>query len=248
MKISKGKVVNTNDPKKLGRIKVAIEGLYDNIDEEFIPFALPIGNTNRTYDLPPKDSYIFVLYEDKYSPYWFTITSGSAINIDDENYNSGAILFHKKLEDYNSKGEIKIQFSESNGFQINYTYGDANNELNLRSDNSISLTNNNSKKKIHISNESISLGSETKSNESAVLGEQNEEVLNKINNARNKITEDIISGLSEIQISAGSSPYTSNLVAPITKLINKLTIDENNLKTDIENFIPKTKSNIVSLD
>lgn len=51
-----GKVIDNNDPLKLGRVKVLVFGFYDDLSEEALPWAIPdigyIGGTNGSFIIP----------------------------------------------------------------------------------------------------------------------------------------------------------------------------------------------------
>lgn len=76
-----GTVVANNDPKKLQRVKVRVTGMYDNVSDSDLPWALPMlglmmGNTSTcgTFGVPIVGSkvYVMVLGGDPNIPMFFS--------------------------------------------------------------------------------------------------------------------------------------------------------------------------------
>jgi hypothetical protein len=66
----RGKVLDTNDPDKLGRIKLEIFGIFDNIKPEFLPWAIPAaplgsgaGLDFGNFFVPEIGSFVWVFFE-----------------------------------------------------------------------------------------------------------------------------------------------------------------------------------------
>lgn len=62
------KVIDNNDPKKLGRVKVRVYGIYDDeIPDSDLPWALPdfdfIGSTKGSFIVPVNDALVNVYFE-----------------------------------------------------------------------------------------------------------------------------------------------------------------------------------------
>lgn len=57
-----GKVIDNNDPEKLGRVKILIFGYYDELAESALPWAIPdlsfIGGTNGNFVIPEIGSIV----------------------------------------------------------------------------------------------------------------------------------------------------------------------------------------------
>ncbi len=74
-----GKVILVNDPLKLGRVKVKIFGIYDDVQEDAIPWALPqtgyLGSSSSNLVVPPVDSIVRGFFEngDTYKPIYTSI-------------------------------------------------------------------------------------------------------------------------------------------------------------------------------
>lgn len=72
MGILYGTVVDNNDPDKIQRVKIRVEGLHKNIKDQDLPWSLPIVNTGSagsaagigSVNVPPKGSKVWVMYTD----------------------------------------------------------------------------------------------------------------------------------------------------------------------------------------
>jgi len=59
-----GKVVDTTDPLKLGRIKVSVINLFDELTKSDMPWFLPINsNIKGSWCIPDIDDYVEVIFE-----------------------------------------------------------------------------------------------------------------------------------------------------------------------------------------
>lgn len=76
----RGKVLDTNDPDELGRIKVQVFGVFDEIETASLPWAVPAnplfagsGNGFGYFAVPEVDSYVWCFFEagDLYQPVYF---------------------------------------------------------------------------------------------------------------------------------------------------------------------------------
>lgn len=88
-KLWMGLVEDVKDPNRKGRIKVRVQGLYNNLSVEDIPYASPyLSSDGRNFRLPAVGKIVNVVYpnNDLYDPYY----------VFSENYN---INLQSKLED-----------------------------------------------------------------------------------------------------------------------------------------------------
>jgi len=76
----RGKVLDTSDPSELGRIKVQVLGVFDGIEADFLPWAVPAmplfagaGDGFGYFAIPEVDSYVWCFFEagDLYQPVYF---------------------------------------------------------------------------------------------------------------------------------------------------------------------------------
>lgn len=74
-----GRVINVDDPLKMGRIQVKIFGIYDEVVEASIPWALPqtgyLGASSSNLVVPPLESVVRGIFEngDQYKPIYTSI-------------------------------------------------------------------------------------------------------------------------------------------------------------------------------
>lgn len=76
----RGKVLDNDDPDKLGRIKVNVLGIFDEIDSEYLPWAVPAqplftgsGSGYGHFAVPEVGSYVWCFFEqgDHNQPVYF---------------------------------------------------------------------------------------------------------------------------------------------------------------------------------
>lgn len=76
----RGKVLDNDDPSKLGRIKVNVHGVFDGIDSSDLPWAVPAmplfvgsGSDKGSFCVPDVDTYVWCFFEsnDLYQPVYF---------------------------------------------------------------------------------------------------------------------------------------------------------------------------------
>ena len=85
-----GVVEDNNDPKKLGRVRVRVLDVFDNINVEDIPWATPSKDLNgNAFNLPEKGKVLLVIFDqgDEYKPEF--------ISADHYNINLEKKLFNK---------------------------------------------------------------------------------------------------------------------------------------------------------
>lgn len=244
-----GEVVDVNDPQKAGRVRVRVESVFDSIPTENIPFATPRYVDSQSYDRPflGEIVQVYFLHNDVKNPQWFRIRK-SDTGVSDENYDSYTVLKNKDLSKYGLDGGLNISYTAERGLNVSLTRDNNLSEILIGNDNTIDIYNSNYGRRIHVSNENISLGSLNRSQQPAVNGDDNKKSLDYLNSTDKKISETIQKHLDKLYSGAMRSPYTSHL-APIFKAmkteLNSITnseFDRNN------NWFPETLSEIVSLD
>ena len=75
-----GVVEDNNDPERIGRCKIRVMGLYDGIDVDHLPWALPdftfVGSVKGSFVVPENGAVVNVYYDDNdiYQPRYFSKT------------------------------------------------------------------------------------------------------------------------------------------------------------------------------
>lgn len=139
-----GVVVDNNDPKKIGRCRIRVVNIFDDIPETDIPWASPWKDLNgNAFNVPDVGKVLTVIFDSGniYKPEYicaehFNINLENKLNsLDDENYKSfRSAIFDHSTQIYRTKGEgLKIDHEYTN---INIDqYGNILN--NLRDDKSV---------------------------------------------------------------------------------------------------------------
>lgn len=122
-----GFVVNSNDPERLGRCKIRIIGVYDNIPDDQLPWAFyggsPVfgggeskGGGSISVPKPGTAVKVMFLNQDIHNPIWLSV-----IHLNDklrrelsESYEGSHVLL------YDEDNDLKVWFTPSNGMQIYY--------------------------------------------------------------------------------------------------------------------------------
>lgn len=248
-----GTVIDLDDPKRIGRIKVKVNGYYDAIADDIIPWAIPKNIAFNRLDMPPIGSVVQVdfIEGEIMLPCWHTHNGKSAdeMGIEEDQYKKSAVLLYKDLTEYESEGIVRVMFTESDGLTLEYKKGEEVSHMQLRADNTVMFKNSQFDKVVHISNESISLGTEGVSDEPATLGQTNHDALDKTNETIRKLSTIVEGYADEMMKICLKSSILTPLVSPNISLKSDLSSDISSGKCD-ENkeFYPKTKSEIVSLD
>jgi hypothetical protein len=153
-----GKVEDNKDPQKLGRVKIRVMDVYEDLDIDDIPWASPWKDLNgNEFNVPEVGKVLIVIFEqgDEYKPEFifadhFNINLENKIkSLSDKDYLSmKSLIFDHKTQIYVNDGE---------GLKIDHKY----NNINIK-ENSINL---NLKDNIR----SLNLGDET-ANQQLILG------------------------------------------------------------------------------
>ena len=231
-----GKVVDINDPLKIGRVKLSIFGKYDELDIVSIPWAFPVNHLNSGFlNIPTLGELVNCFFEndDELIPFYSSniiINDNIKEKVSTDYPKVWSLVNNDKLGVNADGGEdtkrvLEIYYTETQGLiiQKNDTI------VNLRnSDESIFIKNGKTGKVVHLSENGISLGTEEKSKEMAVLGDTLENLLNDFINELGKI--------GSIATPMGPTG-TLNTSPQWTLLVNKF-------KSDWVSF----KSKVVTLD
>jgi hypothetical protein len=127
-----GKIVDNDDPEKLGRCKVRVYGIFDNvIPDSDLPWAVPdfnfIGSTMGNFVVPPKNTIVQVYFDhgDIYFPHYSTkvIESSKLSSKRLEDYPDTMILFETDEGDYltmnRKSGKFVFHHNSGNNLEIN---------------------------------------------------------------------------------------------------------------------------------
>lgn len=244
-----GEVVSISDPKKATRIKVKVVSVFDNIPDESIPWAMPRYIDGSSHDLPALGDIVYVKFmnNDINFPTWYRIRKTTE-NLSDEDYESGIVVTEKDLSKFGLDGSVSIRYTQTEGLVLELTRNDNTSTVIIRNDNSIFMKNDNTGKCIHISNDSLSLGSENASQQPSVVGDDNHEALKKLNNTIKSLSSLMKQQLTLIGTIAGTSPYTRHLKAPIKLYGNQVQQLIDQLHSQNANFFPETLSTISTID
>ena len=244
-----GEVVDTADPIKGGRVRVKVKTVFDEIATEFIPWAAPRFVDASTFEKPYLGEVVQVIFDkgDIMMPKWFRIR-GSDMEISDENYESYTSIKEKNLGDYGLDGKIDISYRADDGltFALEREYN--NSYITIRNDSSIVLKNGQTDRSIHINKDGISIGSEDKAQQPAVVGNDNMEALQKLNNTIKTLSDLMNKHLDLLSIAAGTSPYTKHLKTVFKSYKNEVKSVIKQLHSENDAFFPETKSNLITVD
>jgi hypothetical protein len=259
-----GIVEDNADPLFEGRCKVRVHGKLDgradpsNPDSEFniptdkLPWARP-GNINTggsatgggILSCPKIDSIVQVTFDngDLYSPtYHYNIYPSDELKaeIEPSYTNAHSVLYDSEAQ----PGPVKLFFTEEKGLMLDYN----GSQINIRPDNTIYIEHAGGKV-IHIQNDHISIGTEDKSDEPAVLGEKNVDALNALADQINALSQSIT------QFTTAQAAITSAIffLVPLTPALTALGAAQIPIQTQIQApikaaTIPQTRSSQISLD
>lgn len=152
-----GLVEDNKDPDRLGRIKVRVQSIFDNIPVEDIPWATPIKTlSSRSYELPAIGKIVSIFFpnDNIYEPYYMYAEHYN-VNLkkklsdlsEDEYVNFVAVVFDHKTKVY----------SDDTALTMDYLY------------NKITITNDDINLELKDNNRKVHIGSKSAS-EQAVLG------------------------------------------------------------------------------
>jgi len=127
----RGKVVSNTDPSSLGRIKVEVFGVFDGIDAEDIPWAVPAfplssgaGVGYGSFAVPEVDSHVWCFFEsgDIYQPVYFAEAADGVHGLPSErttNYPSRKVIKTKSgIVIYIDDSDEEVKVSHPSGTYI----------------------------------------------------------------------------------------------------------------------------------
>lgn len=122
-----GVVEDNVDPKKLGRLKIRVLDVYDDLKVEDIPFAAPWKDLNgNEFNVPDKGKVLLVVFDqgDEYKPEFISAEHYNVnlekklSSLDGDNYTSmKSLIFDHKTQ---------IYVNDDEGLKIDYKYNNVN--------------------------------------------------------------------------------------------------------------------------
>lgn len=119
-----GPVVDNNDPEKLGRCKIKVFSLFDDVEDASVPWAFPVTNTVfaggkggfGSLSVPKIGAIVRVQFSEGnlYSPEYYgiqTINRAMQADISDTYLNSHVLA-------YDEDEELKVYYTPGNGMEI----------------------------------------------------------------------------------------------------------------------------------
>ena len=247
-----GKVVDIEDPLKIGRIRVEVFGFFDGLDPELIPWATPLngitGGSNTGsgfFSVPKLDTLVDVKFDNGnvYCPQYSChqkINEDLKAEIEGSYANAHSIIYDMESQ----PGPLKIFFTEEKGLMLDYN----GSQVNIRPDNTVYIEHSGGKI-VHIQENHISIGKENESDEPATLGEKNVDALNaladEITNLANAVQQfattqgAVTSAVTPLSALGPALSTLAGAIPPITGAISSP------IKATT---IPETRSSTVSVD
>jgi hypothetical protein len=153
-----GVVEDNQDPKKMGRVKVRVMDVFDEIDVEDIPWAMPWKDLNgNEFNLPDKGKVVMVVFDQGnqdspefiYADHYNINLEKKLTSLSDSDYTSmKSVLFDHKTQ---------IYVNDSEGLKIDHKY------------NNINITENTIDLNLKDNNRNINIGDAT-AGQQAILG------------------------------------------------------------------------------
>jgi len=204
-----GTIINAADPKKIGRIKCDVPGVFDSetMNEEGFPWIYPLTQPGfQRWSTPIKGHKVWVFKTtDNYQEFWYipmqqlTTTTQSIIN-NDTDYENAEVLISRNI----GPQSIKMYYTESEGFVLEL--GTA--KININPDQEIIV--NASGASVQLKNGKVYVGNGAEG-EHAVKGDTLQQLL-----------EDLRNKLLETASSASVNPFTTTLAQPLIECANAI--------------------------
>ena len=247
-----GEVVDILDPLEKGRVRVKVFGKFDKLEDAQIPWASPSGfmtsagsaTGSGQFSLPKIGSIVNIQFENSnlYTPIYTYIQHLSeelSAEITGDNYTTAQVLMY----DTEIEGGLKIFYTIEKGLMIDYNLS----QINIRPDNTIYLEHA-AGKVVHIQEDHISIGTETISDEPAVLGEKNVTALTALSDQLKALNDAVFEFATKNSPAAGAVPFTTGLAPAYAALLAAVTPITPALTAIDSKEIPQTRSDTVSVD
>jgi hypothetical protein len=119
-KVYLGIVEEINDPRRLGRVKVRVQTIFESIPTDHIPWARPYADLDgKSFEIPSIGKIVNVSFENGniYSPYYLSPTTfninlqDKLESLSDEEYKDFiAILFDQKTRLYSDNKNLTLEY------------------------------------------------------------------------------------------------------------------------------------------
>lgn len=248
-----GKVVDINDPNKIGRIRCEVVGRTDGLKKDVLPWYVPKDWNKDTFDLPKLDEYVYVdlWNNDIHRGSWKLREHDDrfAEVLSESDYPSAKILIRRYLDDWESSGGdagglLGLYYTMSEGFMMTL----AGSKINIERDLSIWLFCQKLNKQIHINDGQISLGQKGKSAQPIPCGNDMNDQFTLTSRWIDWLANHISSTWQNLGNLAKSSPYTAHLAAGFQQGQSGIDSENPSKKSDFENHLPENLSQLCSLD
>jgi len=187
------------------------------------------------------------LNDDIYFPTWYMIRNEDS-KLTEDDYASASVIIEKDLSKYDLDGQLSVRYTKSEGLLLELTRNGNRSNIIIRNDNTVLLNNAKTGRWVHISDSGISIGSETESQQPAVVGDDNLTALIKLNDTIRDLVISMHSNLTTLANAASSNPYTSLLAPPLLAYAAQIKLESEQVWQINNEFFPETKSTIVTLD
>lgn len=234
-----GSVIINEDPDFEGKVKIRVKGIFDNLTDEELPWALPLSNVNGgssggfgELHIPKVGQIMQVTFinDDMYSPYWLSfpkINAEMKAEIEADYIDSRVLV-------YDEDAKLKVMYLPNTGLDISL---DESHVL-ISTDNSIKIEHKDSESLIELIGGKINITSDSEinvaSNTTSVLGTA------ETNVGSNPIFSAVGSGENLIDLLIKMStiidakyPVTGSATQALVKAMEQLILSQN-VKTTLQ--------------
>lgn len=243
-------VVDVEDDTVQCRIKAHIDGLTRTTDNEIpqddLPWLYASPGMLNMYDVPAIGDWVIVdMSRGIYHAFWEHLDARSELLAETvgDDIATTKVLLLEDASRFGSEGAIGLYWSPTQGWMWEF----ANQHINLRADGTLYITD--GAKAIHLTADGkISIGSETESAEPGVLGLQAETTFNQLNDAIKALSDNMATVMQTLAQAAKSNPYVMPLSPCFESYASTVQQPETQAHQAIAEQIPKTKSEVVTID
>lgn len=248
-----GKVVDIEDPNKIGRIRCEVLGRTDGLKKEVLPWYVPLDWDKDTFDLPKIDEYVYIYLcnDDIHTGSWKLREHDDRFKdlLSDGDYKSAKIILRRYLDDWQEEGDdvgglLALYYTLTDGFMMTLKES----KINIERNSHIWLFCRELNKQIHICKDQISLGQKNKSAQPLVTGNDNVDQHQYEIDWINWLAEHVSNTWKQLEKLAASSPYTAHLAPGFSQGYSKIDAENPQHKSKCENHLPETLSELCSLD